>query len=171
MLKISPPNYQFCPFCGKKLKTKKEEDRDRKYCPSCNWTYYPHVAASVGAIIIKGSKILMVKRNREPNKDTWMFPAGFVDFGEHPEETLKREIKEETGLQLKKASLWKVLQITDDPRSPGHFCFFYKVEVLGSKLETDKEENQEISWFDLRHPPKIGWQAHKYLLKLLQKKI
>jgi 8-oxo-dGTP diphosphatase len=169
VLKIKPPNYQFCPFCGKKLAIRIEEEHERKFCTSCNWTFYPHVAASVEAIIIKEGRALMVRRRREPYKGTWMFPAGFVDFGEHPEETLVREIKEETGLKLKKATLWKVLQTEDDPRQPGHFLFIYKVKVLGSKLKTDEEENQGIGWFDLRHPPKIGWKAHKYVMKLLQK--
>ena len=169
MLKIKPPNYQFCPFCGKKLEIKKEEERERKFCSSCNWTYYPHVAGSVCAIIIKKGKVLMVRRNRDPYKGTWMFPAGFIDYGEHPEETLAREIKEETGLKLKKATLFKVMQSEDDPRSPGHFLFFYKVTVSGTKLETDKDENQEIGWFDLENPPEIGWESHRFVIKFLQK--
>ncbi len=72
MLKIKPPNYQFCPFCGGKLEIKKEEERERKFCSSCNWTYYPHVACAVAAVIVRGSRVLMVRRNREPYKGTWM---------------------------------------------------------------------------------------------------
>ncbi len=170
MLKIEPPNYQFCPFCGKKLEIKLEENRERKFCSSCKWTYYPHVAGSTEAIIVRGKKTLMVKRNREPYKNTWMFPAGFIDFGEHPEETLAREIKEETGLKLKKATLWKVLQSEDDPRSPGHFLFIYSVIVSGSKLKTDKEENQGIGWFEIKNPPVIGWESHRLVMALLQKR-
>ena len=170
MLEIKPPNFLFCPFCGKKLEIKQEEDHQRKFCAKCNWTYYPHVAASAAAIITKGEKVLLVKRAREPYKGTWMFPAGFIDFGEHPEETLRREVSEETGLRLKNAILFKVMQSKDDPRSPGHFLFFYKVTVAGSKLKTDKEENQGISWFDLKNPPKIGWESHQLVIKLLQKR-
>lgn len=48
---------------------------------------------------------------------------------------------------------------------------FYKVTVTGNKLATDKEENQGIGWFDLKNPPKIGWQSHKYIMKLLRKEI
>ena len=169
VLNIKPPDYQFCPFCGKKLKIRIEEEHERKFCGSCNWTYYPHVAASVEAIIIKGSKVLMVRRNRDPYKGTWMLPAGFVDFGEHPEDTLSREIREETGLRLKKSKLLLIFQTGDDPRSPGHFCIFYRVAVSGTKLRTDEEENQEIGWFDLRHPPKIGWESHRFVIKFLQK--
>lgn len=170
MLKIEPPNYQFCPFCGKKLAIKLEEGKERKFCESCRWTYYPHVAATACAVIIKDDKALLVKRNREPYKGTWMFPAGFVDYGEHPEETLAREVREETGLRIKNAKLLTVLQSEDDPRRPGHFCIFYKVTVSGSELKTDKEENQGMDWFEIKNPPKIGWKSHKYIMRLLQEK-
>jgi len=126
MLKIKPPCYRFCPFCGKKLQVRIEEEKERKYCPSCEWTYYPHVAAAAGAIILRNNKVLLVKRRREPYKDTWMFPAGFVDFGEHPLETATREVAEETGLKIKNARLLNIIQSVDDPRSPGHFVFFYE---------------------------------------------
>ncbi len=151
------------------MEIKKEEERERKFCSSCNWTYYPHVAGSACAIIIKKGKVLLVRRNRDPYKGTWMFPAGFIDYGEHPEETLAREIKEETGLKLKKAVLFKVMQSEDDPRSPGHFLFFYKVTVSGTKLQTDKDENQEIGWFEIKNPPEIGWESHRFVIKSLQK--
>lgn len=170
MLKIKPPNYQFCPFCGKKLEIRIEEEHERKFCKGCRWTYYPHVAAAAGAIITRRGKVLMVKRGREPYKGTWMFPAGFIDFGEHPEETVAREVREETGLKMKKATFFKVVQSGDDPRSPGHFMFFYKATVSGNKPKTDKEENQGIGWFDIKNPPKIGWKWHKYVMRLLKEK-
>lgn len=165
MLKIKLPAYKFCPFCGRKLKLKDDEGKKRKFCKSCGWTYYPHVSCAVAAVIVKDTKMLMVKRAREPYKNTWMFPAGFVDYGEHPLETLAREVKEETGLKVKEAILMEIVQTKDDPRAPGHFCFFYKVNVSGGRIKTNKEENKEIAWFSLKRPPKIGWQAHKYIYK------
>jgi 8-oxo-dGTP diphosphatase len=169
MLKIKPPNFKFCPFCGQKLGFRKEEGRTRKYCPSCNWTYYPHVAGGSAAVIIKNQKVLLVKRNRPPHKNTWSFPAGFIDFGEHPLEALKREVQEETGLEVKEAKLMKIIQNVDDPRSPGHFIFFYRVEVGDGKLKTDEKENQAIKWFSLKERPKIGWVSHQEIFKEIQK--
>ena len=171
MLKIKPPNYIFCPFCGKKLSNIKEEDsRKRKFCRFCQWTYYPHVAVGAAAIIVKGKKVLMVQRATEPYEDTWMFPAGFVEYGEHPFDALKREIKEETNLSIKKARLIEIFQSQDDLRSPGHFIFFYKATVSKGKLKTDKE-NKGIAWVDIKDPPKIGWKIHKHIMRLLQQKL
>lgn len=168
MLKIKPPNFRFCPFCGQKLRIRLEEERQRKYCSSCQWTYYPHVAGAVGGIITKSSKVLLVKRARAPYKNTWMFPAGFIDFGEHPLETLTREVKEETGLKVKKVRLVEILQSKDDPRSPGHLLFFFKVEVDEGQLATDQDENQAIGWKEIKKPGKIGWQSHRLMMKKLQ---
>jgi len=167
MLKIKPPPYKFCPFCGQKLKNKDEEGETRKFCSCCNWTYYPHVGTTAAGVILKRNKVLLVKRNRSPYKDTWMLPAGFVEYGEHPEETLVREIKEETGLKTKPAKLMTVLQIEDDPRSPGHFCFFYLVKIISGKIRiSDEDENSEIGWFSLDDLPLVGWKSHKKILKI-----
>ena len=169
MLKIKPSDYQFCPFCAMKLQIRIEEQKERKFCPHCHWTYYPRVAQAAAAVIVKKGKVLLVQRKREPYKGTWMFPAGFVDFGEHPLETLKREVKEETGLELKKAGLIDVIQAEGDPREPGHFTFFYQVEVFDGQLKNDDEENQEIGWFDIQKPPKIDFKNHQKIMKFLQK--
>jgi len=171
MLKIKPPNYQFCPFCGKKLGIKIEEGKERKYCSSCHWTYYPRVAQATAAVIVRKGKVLLVHRKREPYKGTWMFPAGFVEFGEHPLETLKREVKEETGLMVKKALLMNIFQTKDDPRSPGHIAIFYRTEVLNGQLKNDDEENQNIGWFNIQKPPKIGWKNHQKVMKFLRKEV
>ena len=99
-----------------------------------------------------------------------MFPAEFIDYGEHSEETLIREIKEEIGLIVKSFKLIKIDQSLDDPRQPGHFLFFYLVKVHPGKLKTDKEENSDVQWFDLYQLPEIGWQNHQLMLTWLQDK-
>ncbi len=59
------------------------------------------VKATVGAIIERNKKILLTKRNHEPFKDYWCIPGGHIDFGEEPEQAIKREVKEETNLKVK----------------------------------------------------------------------
>ena len=48
--------------------------------------------------IVHDNKILLIKRVKNPYKGLWSLPAGKVEFGEHPEETAIREVKEETNL-------------------------------------------------------------------------
>lgn len=54
-----------------------------------------------GAIIEKKGKILLTKRNVEPYKNYWCLPGGHIEWGEKAEEAIRREVKEETGLDFK----------------------------------------------------------------------
>ena len=165
-LDVQPPNFIYCPFCGQKLSVKAEENKSIKFCKACAWAYYPHVGGSANAIIIDSSKVLLVKRNREPYLGTWMFPAGFIDYGEHPQDTIVREVKEEVGLKVISTSLIDILQTVDDPQSPGHFAFFYQATVQkGTATNSDQDENSQIAWFDLDNLPPIGWQNHQKIIQ------
>jgi len=57
-------------------------------------------AVGVGAVIIEDEKILLVKRANEPNRLKWSIPGGLVNAGETLAEALKREIKEECGVEI-----------------------------------------------------------------------
>jgi len=60
-----------------------------------------HPQVAVGAVIIHEKKILLVKRNKDPQKENWAIPGGSVNLGETLQEAAEREIKEETGLTVK----------------------------------------------------------------------
>ena len=167
MLNIKPPKYSFCPFCGNKLGLTVVDRTNFKHCQGCNWTYYPHIGAAACGVAVRGKKVLLVKRAREPYKDTWMLPAGYVSYGEHPKDTVVREIAEETGYKAMVIKLLNIEQVGDDPRSIGHFGFFYQVNLEGKIKPADKEENSEIDWFDLKNLPPVGWHGHKNILKQL----
>lgn len=169
MLQLTPPLYKYCPFCSRELEQRLEEEKKRKWCPDCKWTYYPYVNCAVGAIIIQDNKVLLVKRNREPHLGKWVFPAGFVDYGEHPEETLVREVQEETGLKVVKYELIDILQNPDDPRATGHYGIFYKVtETEGTISNSDESENQSVNWFNMGELPELGWESNRKIKLFLK---
>jgi colanic acid biosynthesis protein WcaH len=56
--------------------------------------------ASAEAVIVMDKKLLLFKRSIEPGKGEWWFPGGRIHKGEAPVETLRREIKEETDLEI-----------------------------------------------------------------------
>lgn len=56
--------------------------------------------AAVGAVILRGDEVLLVKRGVEPSIGLWSIPGGAIELGEAPESALVREVKEETGLEV-----------------------------------------------------------------------
>ena len=51
----------------------------------------------VGVVILRDRRILLEKRKNDPGKGKWSIPGGIVELGENIEETVIREVKEETG--------------------------------------------------------------------------
>ena len=60
----------------------------------------PQPVPAVAAIIVQGGKLLLVKRAVEPSKGKWSVPGGGVEWGEPLVEAVKREVREETGLEI-----------------------------------------------------------------------
>lgn len=85
----------YCPECAAPLK----QETPTEYTCQNGHPYYNNPAAAVGIIILRpGNEALFSQRGREPKKDLYDFPGGFVEYGEHPMDAALRELKEETGL-------------------------------------------------------------------------
>lgn len=67
---------------------------------------FPVVKTTVGCILIKDNKILLTKRNIPPEKDKWCIPGGHIDIGETAIDAIKREVKEETNLEIENLKFW-----------------------------------------------------------------
>ena len=95
----------YCQRCGHTLAEKSIENKPRRYCPACGYVAFldPKVAAAV--LALTNGKLVMVKRGVEPSLGRWAFPSGFVDRGESVEDAAVREVKEETGLDVRLTGL------------------------------------------------------------------
>jgi ADP-ribose pyrophosphatase YjhB (NUDIX family) len=64
----------------------------------------------VGALIFEGDSILLVERAGEPLKGYWSLPGGLVETGELIEDAVRREVREETGLQVELLSRFDIFE-------------------------------------------------------------
>lgn len=96
-----PQAFRFCPGCG--VPAPSSAAARVFVCPACGWCLYANVAAAVVALIRVGEGgLVLVRRAREPFRGTLDLPGGFVEPGESAEEALRREVREEIGLDVKR---------------------------------------------------------------------
>lgn len=92
--------FKYCPKCGSDGFTVNNEKSKR--CSSCGFVYYFNPSAAVACFIRNEvGELLVVRRAKDPAKGTLDLPGGFVDLHESAEEAVRREVKEETGLDVK----------------------------------------------------------------------
>ena len=94
--------FGYCPVCGSSHFA--QASPKSKRCGNCGFEYFMNPAAAVVAFITNGSGELLVERRKmEPAKGTLDLPGGFADVLETAEESVAREVMEETGLRVAEA--------------------------------------------------------------------
>jgi len=93
-------HFQHCPRCSSALQSSDKKPGSIT-CGNCAFVYFfnPSVAAA-GIILRADGKGLFIRRAKEPGKGMLAMPGGFIDFDETAENALRREIREEVGVEL-----------------------------------------------------------------------
>jgi 8-oxo-dGTP diphosphatase len=118
----------------------------------------PVVRVGVCVLLERGGFVLMGKRKGSHGAGTWSFPGGHVDFGDEPEESARREVMEETGLEIGSLRPYKPLPWanTHFPEEGKQYITLYFVgEFVGGipkVMEPDKCECWE--WVEWARPNK-----------------
>ena len=95
--------FKYCPKCGSAHFEIHNEKS--KQCTDCGFVYYFNPSSATVALILnEQDELLVCRRAKEPAKDTLDLPGGFIDMNETGEEGVAREVEEETGLKVKKAT-------------------------------------------------------------------
>ncbi|THB75198.1 MAG: NUDIX domain-containing protein [Gammaproteobacteria bacterium] len=112
-------NYNYCPKCGCGLIKRVVDDRKRTCCinAECDFVFWNNPVPVVAAIVEHDNKVLLA-RNSEWSEGKFALIAGYMEEGETPELAVIRELKEETNLDGKIASLC------------GHYMFEEKNQLM-----------------------------------------
>lgn len=111
------------------------------------------------ALLVKDERILLCRlSNKVSSRREWTLPGGGIEFGEHPEATVVREVKEETGLDIRLNGLSEVDSIVfnfTDGRMHA-IRFIYRAEIVGGDLTNEVSGTTDrCEWFT--------WQQAKSL--------
>jgi len=111
---------KFCPQCATALAQTAERQVSFLHCRHCGFRYYKEPKVSVVARIEHEGRLLFVQRGIEPGLGKWCFPGGFLNFGETPEQALRRETREETALDIQVEAVLAVFPMEGrGPQVPG----------------------------------------------------
>lgn len=133
-------NNRFCGTCGKPVQPDENERALR--CPHCGRMIYPMIAPAVIVAITCGDRLLMAK-NAHSAFNHYTLISGYVEVGESLEHALRREVKEETGLDL-----LSIRYIGDQPWgfSSSHMFAFHAEADDTQELIIQKSELTDARW-------------------------
>ena len=129
------------------------------------------VIATVDIIIIaENSKVLLIKRGKDPYKDCWAFPGGRIEQKDTDiQSAALRELREETNLS--DIALKYVTTVGNSSRDPRGFCltnvFVGKLEKIEDKSVRAGDDAIDYSWFDLNDLPTMAFDHQQILHDVL----
>ena len=147
---------QYCRQCGSAVEHRVPDDGDtrpRAVCPACQTIHYENPLNVVGTIpVLADGRVLLCKRNIEPQLGKWTLPAGFMELGETTSQGAARETDEEAGAQFEIGALFSLMNV---PRV-GQVHMYYRATLLSDQFNPGVETMEarlfseaEVPWDEL----------------------
>jgi 8-oxo-dGTP diphosphatase len=135
---------------------------------SAKFSYdYPRPALTVDVVLVtrdERPRVLLIRRGKDPFKGRWALPGGFVDENERLIDAAKRELVEETGIELDE--LEQLYTAGDPGRDPRGWTVsvVFLGRVTDPPAATAADDATEVGWFPLHQPPEMAFD-HAAILK------
>ncbi len=131
---------KFCQECASPLHD--SGTFSARECEKCGKTYFPRIEPCIITLIQNGDKVLLA-RHRNRNVDSFACIAGFIEAGENAEHAVLREVKEETGLNVKNpcykgSQSWPF---------PDQLMLAFTAEYESGEIRVQEDELSEAKWF------------------------
>jgi ADP-ribose pyrophosphatase YjhB (NUDIX family) len=133
--------WRYCPRCGEAI----EKTDTAAVCGSCGFRTWANSVPGVEAVIVDAAgRILLGRRTFDPSRGLWDLPGGFLDESEQPLDGLRREVREETGLEIETRSFVGIYLEPYDGRTV--LCLTWRATPAGG-TERAADDLSELRWF------------------------
>ena len=138
--------WRFCPRCAAPLSAASDHLR----CDACGSDYWANSVPGVHALIERDGEVLLGRRKYEPGAGCWGLPGGFLEEGEEALDGLRREVREETGLDVAPTGFFGTWVQPHGERTV--LCLIWRAAVVGG-AEAAADDVVELGWFQPRALP------------------
>ena len=135
---------------------------------------YPRPSVSVDIVLITKEarpRVLLIRRKKDPHAGKWAIPGGFIDMDETLEESARRELREETGLEV--GRLEQLHSFGDPGRDPRgrviSVTFLGRIDPAKVKLQAG-DDAADAQWFPLQRLPPLAFD-HREILAMAKSRI
>ncbi len=132
--------HRYCGRCG--TPTRDKDGERAKECPRCGYTAYPRVTPAMMVLVTRGRELLLARSPRFP-PGMYSALAGFVEPGETIEDCIRREVREEVGIEVTDIRYFS----SQSWAFPHSLMIAYTAEYAGGELRPDESEIAEARWF------------------------
>ena len=159
-----PGEHTFCPMCAARLLSEEVGGRIRPVCPDCGYIQYRNPAPGVVVVILRDNRVLLGRRRSVHGNGKWCLPQGFMEFDEDFLTAGIREVKEETGLDVR---ILSILNVVSNKLSPGlhTLAVILHAEVVGGEL-SGGDDLEKPGWFDLSEAlPEMAFDSDRQVIE------
>lgn len=135
-------DFRFCPKCGDRLNAARHP-----VCQGCAFVFYRNPVVGAAVVLLDEQRLLLGRRSRGRYRGSWCIPCGYVEWGEDIRAAARRELAEETGLEVRLGDVYAVHSNFHDPESLTVGVWFRGTVVGGTLAAGD--DLDEVGYFEL----------------------
>ena len=140
--------HRFCGVCA--TATERALSERARRCPACGHTAYPRISPAMMCLVTRGNEILLARNVNFPT-GRYSALAGFLEAGESIEDAVRREVREEVGIEIGQPHYFA----SQSWPFPNSLMIAYTAEYAGGELNPDGHEIVEAAWFDEGNLPQL----------------
>ncbi len=154
--------WRFCPRCASSLAVA----GGRAECPACGFTAYAQSAPAVAAFVVDDGRALLGLRAHEPDAGRWDLLGGFLEEGEEPLDGLRRELLEETGLDIEPGEYLGAYADSYGENGTAVLNLVFDARLAAGDM-APADDVADLRWFDLDDLPASDELAFSWVSRFL----
>lgn len=154
--------FLYCPDCSNRLTSVGESEVSRRHCTQCDRIWYRNPTVGVAVIVLDRRGVLLVRRRC----GRWCIPCGHVEWHETIEDAARRELREETGLDVELDRVYSVQSNFHDPRHHTVGIWYVGRNPTGDLRAGD--DAQDTKWWPINQLPSLAFPTDETVVEQLR---